>query len=330
MISGLLIVLNSTLNSSLPSGAIYYITSSFNVHSDVQNALPISLFLIGYVVGPAIFSPLSEIYGRKLLIVTTFLSFMSWNLGCALAPSWGTLLFFRTMAGLSASAPITVVSGIYADIYPDPEARGKAITMSLVVRHTEILRIRSSRTLTNLALQLTTFGPVIAPAISGFVAPINWRWTFWISLIFSGCTLPFVLFLPGTKTCYLARRKTKSYRNLRTFATSKTCREHTENFRHRENSVDSIRLRTPGRSNNISIHFSLQSRTFVPGAHDFRDLHVSRFRVRNILSFLRRIPLDFRGLVTLVIHHGQSLAETFINRYLSHERWCSGSDVYPS
>lgn len=59
---------------------------------------------------------------------------MIFNLGCALAPNWPLLLLFRLLVGISASAPITVISGVYADILPGPVQRGKALTLNLIVR----------------------------------------------------------------------------------------------------------------------------------------------------------------------------------------------------
>ena len=46
--------------------------------------------------------------------------------------------------------------------------------------------------------QCTTFGPIMGPWISGFVAVVSWRWCFWIGLIYAGATLPLVIFMPET------------------------------------------------------------------------------------------------------------------------------------
>ncbi|KAL8830122.1 MAG: hypothetical protein Q9170_005882 [Blastenia crenularia] len=55
---GIVSTVNSTLGSSLPSGAIEYISEYWNITSQAQLVLPISLFLIGYVFGPLVFAPL--------------------------------------------------------------------------------------------------------------------------------------------------------------------------------------------------------------------------------------------------------------------------------
>ncbi|KAI1456409.1 MFS transporter [Annulohypoxylon moriforme] len=179
LIIGLALASNSTLGSSLPSGASHYLSKEFNVSSAEQLALPNSVYLIGYVFGPPLFSPLSEMHGRRIVMLSTFFGFTVFTLACALAPTWPALLIFRFLSGAFASAPITVVGGIFADIYDDP---------------------------------LTSLGPIIGPIISGFVSPVSWRWTFWVGLIIAGATWPLVLVLPETYPPVILLRRAKRMR----------------------------------------------------------------------------------------------------------------------
>ena len=48
-IGGIMSVINSTLGSSLPANAVVFIVEDFGVTDDLQFALPISCFLMGYV-----------------------------------------------------------------------------------------------------------------------------------------------------------------------------------------------------------------------------------------------------------------------------------------
>ncbi|KAI1815190.1 MFS transporter [Poronia punctata] len=123
LIIGLALASNSTLGSSLPSGASQYLSEEFNVSSAEQLALPNSVYLIGYVFGPPLFGPLSEMHGRRIVMLSTFFGFTVFTLACALAPTWPALLIFRFLSSAFASAPITVVGGIFADIYDDPVRR---------------------------------------------------------------------------------------------------------------------------------------------------------------------------------------------------------------
>ena len=133
LFAGVLSVLNSTLGSGLPSGASSYICAAFDVDSSIRLNLPISSYLIGYVLGPLVFGPVSETYGRKRVMLYTFLGYCVFTLADALAPSFESLVAFRCFTGIFASAPIAVVGGMYADIYADPIARGRAMAMFMAV-----------------------------------------------------------------------------------------------------------------------------------------------------------------------------------------------------
>lgn len=190
--TGILAVLNSTLSSSLPSNAIEYITKDFNVTARIQFPLPISCFLAGYVIGPSLCGPMSEHWGRQRVWLGFFLFSTIFSMACAVAPNWPALLFFRVLCGIGASGPIAVVGALYADIYNDPRERGVAMAWFMVA---------------------TTGGPVVAPAISGFIAEnISWRWVFAVGTLFSVAVLPLILFMPETYTPVLLSRKAKRLR----------------------------------------------------------------------------------------------------------------------
>jgi len=176
-ITGIVLVLNSTIGSSIATGASSQTAEQFGVTNQAQLVLPTSIYLIGYVVAPLAFSPLSEQYGRKILMISTFILYTAFTLGCALAPSWSGLIIMRLLAGVGASTHISIIGGIYADIYATPKARGRAMA---------------------LFMGATTWGPIIGPAASGFIAVVSWRWVYWLQLIIAGVTWPFVLVLPET------------------------------------------------------------------------------------------------------------------------------------
>lgn len=124
---------NSTLGSSLPSNEISYITDTFHIKDEDIKLLPMSIYLVGYIFGPIVFAPLSELYGRRWITIATFSLFTLSTMAAALAPNWSSLLIFRLLAGIGASAPISVVGGIYADIYESPMARGRSVAVFFTV-----------------------------------------------------------------------------------------------------------------------------------------------------------------------------------------------------
>ena len=122
------------MGSSLPSNAINYIGPYFHVTNEQQLVLPISLFLVGYVLGPLFFGPLSETYGRRIITLSTFVVLTLFTMACALAANWPAFLVFRLICGINASSAISVVGGLYADVFEDPVIRGRAMASFMVVR----------------------------------------------------------------------------------------------------------------------------------------------------------------------------------------------------
>jgi MFS family permease len=58
----------------------------------------------------------------------------------------------------------------------------------------------------------TTWGPLAGPIVSGYVATVSWRWTYWCGLILAGATFPFVLCLPETYGPTILKKKAKRLR----------------------------------------------------------------------------------------------------------------------
>ena len=178
LLTGLMMAIHSTLGSSLPSNAVQYIAADFHVTSEIQLVLPISCFLIGYVLAPTVCGPLSEHFGRKPVMLITSIGITLSTMACALAPTWASLLVFRLLSGIFASGPIACIGGLFADINSVPRIRGR--TMAGFI-------------------SISTVGPALAPPLSGFVAEnVTWRWVFGVGAIFAASTLPLVIVLPET------------------------------------------------------------------------------------------------------------------------------------
>lgn len=63
-----------------------------------------------------------------------------------------------------------------------------------------------------LFMAATTFGPLIGPVASGFIAVISWRWTFWLGLIIAGVTWIPLLAMPETYAPVILKRRAKRLR----------------------------------------------------------------------------------------------------------------------
>lgn len=66
-------------------------------------------------------------------MTSTFVLFTIFTMACAVAPNFASLLIFRLITGMNASSPIAVTGAIYADLYDDPVARGRALSMFMAV-----------------------------------------------------------------------------------------------------------------------------------------------------------------------------------------------------
>lgn len=187
-------IFNSAFGSSLPSGAHDAIADDFHLaHDDTKLVLPNSLYLAGFAIGPLIFGPLSEHVGRKPVLIGTFSGYLIFTMACALSPNLPALLVFRLLAGLNAASPNAVIGGLYADILDDPNTRGIAMALFMVV---------------------TAFGPQLAPLVSGFVSEVSWRWAFWVGLAAGGVGYPLILFIPETYVPFLKKRHAQKMARL--------------------------------------------------------------------------------------------------------------------
>ncbi|KAH9441062.1 hypothetical protein MJO28_015962 [Puccinia striiformis f. sp. tritici] len=188
-----LLTLNVCISSSGASSATESIMAEFNV-SEVVATLVTSLFLCGYVAGPIIWAPLSEMIGRRHVFLATMGAYTILQFPIALKDSnLATILVFRFLTGLFASAPVTNSGGVVADVW------------DAVHRHDAI----------SLFTAAVFLGPVIGPLVCSFIVEsyLGYRWIFWVLMIGSGVTWIGCLFwLPETYSPILLSRKAKKIR----------------------------------------------------------------------------------------------------------------------
>lgn len=125
----LLSLWNSVFDVALPSGASSFIEEEWHVENKTQSVLPISVYLLGWVLGPLLWGPLSEAYGRKPVMIGPFVLFTIFTLACAVAQNWPSFLVFRFLCGTGTSSALAVLPGIFADIYDCPISRGRAMAL---------------------------------------------------------------------------------------------------------------------------------------------------------------------------------------------------------
>lgn len=121
-----LYVLTTTFASSVFSPAAVVTSREFGVAVEVMVGAGTSMFMLGFAVGPIMFGPLSEHFGRKGPLLIGYLCFALLQLPVAEAHSVSTIFMFRFLQGVFGAAPSAVLSGTLADIWT-PQQRGFAM-----------------------------------------------------------------------------------------------------------------------------------------------------------------------------------------------------------
>ncbi|KAL1625282.1 hypothetical protein SLS54_003370 [Diplodia seriata] len=157
--------------SSAYSGALTSLVMEFGMSLEVAT-LGMSFFVLGFALGPLLWAPFSELYGRQILFILTFGAFTFFNAGSAGAQNTATILILRFFAGSFGSSPLTNAGGVIADMF---SAKDRGLCMSI--------------------FSLAPFmGPVLGPIVGGFLGEAEgWRWIEGLMAIFSG-----VLWIAGS------------------------------------------------------------------------------------------------------------------------------------
>jgi multidrug resistance protein len=155
----------SPVSSSMVAPALTSIAADLHITDEVLSQLTLSIFVLAYAVGPLILGPLSEIYGRVIVLQLSNLFYLVFNIGCAVSQTTTQMIVCRFFAGLGGSAPLAVGGGVLSDCFR-PEERGKSIAIYSLA---------------------PLLGPALGPIAGGFIAEnTTWRWVFYATSIADG------------------------------------------------------------------------------------------------------------------------------------------------
>jgi multidrug resistance protein len=178
-------------NSAVITADLEGVQQTFHVSEEVS-LLTITLFVMGFGIGPMAFAPLSEICGRRPIYAVTLAMAVIFTIPGAVAQNIGTLLVTRFIAGIAFSAPMSLVGGTLVDLWKNEE---RGIPMA--------------------AFSAAPFiGPGVGPLVGGFLSQAGgWRWLYWIQLIMSACVWILITFtVPETYTPKLLANRAKKLR----------------------------------------------------------------------------------------------------------------------
>jgi MFS family permease len=108
--------------------ATEFVMEDFKITSSILGSFTVTMYVLGFAIGPMIIAPCSELYGRRIVYHISGLVFVICNLGCGFSNSIAMLFVFRFLAGCAGSAPQTVGGGTISDVVPI-ERRGAAMAV---------------------------------------------------------------------------------------------------------------------------------------------------------------------------------------------------------
>ncbi|KAJ4286523.1 hypothetical protein N0V90_013223 [Kalmusia sp. IMI 367209] len=160
-----LFTLLSPVSSTMIAPALDAISIDLHIGQEFASQISLSIFILAYAVGPLFLGPLSETYGRAIVLQLANLFYLAFNIGCGFCKTEGQLIAFRFLSGLGGSVPVAIGAGVLGDCF-HTEERGMAMAVF------------------GLAPLL---GPAIGPIIGGFITEnTTWRWIFHATSITTG------------------------------------------------------------------------------------------------------------------------------------------------
>ncbi|PYI31882.1 MFS general substrate transporter [Aspergillus indologenus CBS 114.80] len=146
--------------------------------TETQVALTTTVFLLGLAVAPLWWSTLSQQYGRRPVLVASFILSTIAVIVCAVSDSLALIIVFRLIEALGCSSAQSVGAGVVGDVFP-PTERGSALGWFYLG---------------------TLIGPLLAPIIGGALQVwLGWRSILYFMAIFtSGAAIITTLCLPET------------------------------------------------------------------------------------------------------------------------------------
>ena len=148
------------LDTAIANVSLRYIAGSMAASVDESTWVVTTYLIANAVVLPAS-GWLSNVIGRKRFYMICVAVFTLSSLFCGLAPSLGSLIFFRILQGLGGGGMPTSEQAILADTFP-PQKRGQAFALYGVA---------------------VIVAPTVGPTVGGWITDnFSWHWIFFINV----------------------------------------------------------------------------------------------------------------------------------------------------
>ena len=84
------------------------ITTDFKIRDPILQEMALSSFILAYAFGPLLVGPLSEIYGRPVVLLAKNAFYIVFNIASGVSRSTGQMIAFRFLSGFGGGAPMAV------------------------------------------------------------------------------------------------------------------------------------------------------------------------------------------------------------------------------
>lgn len=146
-------------NTSIYANAVEPLTKAFTISGQAARVGQM-IYLVAYAFGSELWAPWSEDLGRWPVLQLSLFLVNVWEIPCALAPNFSTIIGFRFLGGLS-SAGGSVTLGLIADMW---DADDQQYAVAYIVLS-------------------SVGGSVLGPIVGAFVQRwLSWHWNFWVQV----------------------------------------------------------------------------------------------------------------------------------------------------
>lgn len=180
----------ASMGSSILSPAIPIVSEYLGVSEEV-GILSTSLYILGFAVGPLMWAPISELFGRRMSILPAVFCLGVFSIGTAVSRNAQSIFLTRFFAGVFGAAPVSNVSAALGDIWSQ-KYRGIAVTFYAAA---------------------VVGGPTLGPIIGAALTLKSWRWSEYVEAIWVFSNVALNIFaLPETYEPVLLANKAKRLR----------------------------------------------------------------------------------------------------------------------
>ena len=153
--------------------ALEIVADHYAIQNPNDQQLIVFAFILGFGFPQLLFGPISDRFGRKVLLQFSLVGYFLTGFACMIAPSFGSLLALRLAQGVCCAGTRVAAGAMIRDL-----TKGRAMASILSLVYTVFMIV-----------------PILAPAIgTAIMSVMHWKWVFGslgiMSVSYTHLTLP--------------------------------------------------------------------------------------------------------------------------------------------